>query len=101
MNSSNIGYQTGEVVLMIMVVTSALSTSFPLIALIHGLGLVLQSELCDRMNGNRMTETCLSGRTFIGGLSACGLFTGCRLLEGGTVASGRPNLRVGVLSDVH
>ena len=45
--------------------------------------------------------TGISRRWFIGGAASFGAFGGCRLFTGGGFASGAPNLRFGVVSDIH
>ncbi len=48
-----------------------------------------------------MQMTRVSRRWFIGGAASFGAFGGCRFLSGGGFASGVPNLRFGVVSDIH
>ena len=43
----------------------------------------------------------ISRRWFIGGMASFGAFGGCRLFSGRSVASGVPNLKFGVVSDIH
>ena len=46
-------------------------------------------------------ENRFSRRWFIGGMASFGAFGGCRFFAGHGVASGVPNLRFGVVSDIH
>ena len=54
------------------------------------------------MSGTRgQIATRISRRWFIGGLASLGAFEGCRFLPGGFGRAGEPNLRLGVVSDIH
>ena len=46
-------------------------------------------------------ESRFSRRWFIGGLASFGAFGGCRFFSGHSLASGVPNLKFGVVSDIH
>ena len=46
-------------------------------------------------------ENKFSRRWFIGGMASFGAFGGCRFFAGRGFASGTPNLRFGVVSDIH
>ena len=46
-------------------------------------------------------ENKFSRRWFIGGMASFGAFGGCRFFSGRGFASGTPNLRFGVVSDIH
>ena len=43
----------------------------------------------------------VSRRWFIGGLASFGAFGGCRFFAGHSLVSGVPNLKFGVVSDIH
>ena len=48
-----------------------------------------------------MPLTSVSRRWFIGGAASFGAFGGCRAFTGSGFASGAPNMRFGVVSDIH